>query len=87
MEKIYLHCYLLLQENLRYANSCPLISVKTLHQSGMKFQIGNFTGLLNIKSIPGWESEIVNQLCQQTSLSQNLCYCPKMKALKQEENR
>ena len=39
----------------------PLLSVGTLHRSGIKFLIGDFTGAPITNFVPVWEFQILNQ--------------------------
>lgn len=48
-----------------------LFSVGTLHQSGIKFLIRNFTRMLIMNFIMDWEFETVYQLGLQTNLLDN----------------
>ena len=57
---------LLSSENGKYTNCCNLLSVGRLRPSGIKFLIGNFTGVQIVNFILDWEYEIVNQSGLQT---------------------
>ena len=76
--KMPLCCYLLIpSENRRYAKRCLLLSFETLRWSGIKFLIGNFTGVPIMDFILNWESEIVNQSGLQANSSENWCFSTK----------
>ena len=67
MGKMPVCCYLLPLREIRGFTKCwPLLSVGTLHGSGIKFLIKNFTGVI-MNFIPRWESEIENQSGLQTN--------------------
>ena len=73
-------CYLLSWENRKHTSCCFLLSVGRLRRSGIKFLIGNFTGVPIVNFIPDWESETVNQSGLQTILSKNWCCYAKVRA-------
>ena len=81
MGKMVLCCYRLLWKNCEHTKS-----IGTLHWSGIKFLIRNFTEVRIMNFIPHWESEIVNQSGLPKYLSENQCYCAKMRALEKENN-
>ena len=86
MGKISLSCYLVPWENRGYSKCCLSLSVETLHQSGIKFPIGNFTGVPIMNFVPDWEYKIVNQSGLQTTSSENRYYCARMIALSKKKS-
>lgn len=61
MGKMYSYCYLMPQENCRYTNYCPLLSVRDTSLIGTESPDQEFTAVSIRDFIPDSENEVINQ--------------------------